>query len=297
MANVTVKNKQNTSFNHSYKTHNKRVNFLCYALLIVLSIIWILPILWILLTSFRQEPGSFTPYFLPKALTLDNYIKLFTETNQFYFLKWFGNTLFVAIFTCIISTFFVLSVSYTMSRLRFKARKGLMNFALILGMFPGFMSMIAVYYILKAFGISQSLLALILVYSGAAGLGFFIAKGFFDTVPKSLDEAATLDGATKWKIFWKITIPMSKPIIIYTILTSFMAPWIDYIFSSIIMGDNYDNYTIALGLYKMLEREFIDAFYTQFAAGAVIVSIPIAILFVCTQKFYVSGVTCGSVKG
>lgn len=278
-------------------TQRKIINTIIYIFLSVLALIWILPILWVILTSFREEPGSFTPYFLPKGYTFRNYINLFTDTATFNFPRWFLNTLFVSVVTCIISTFFVLSVSYTMSRLRFKMRKPLMNIALILGMFPGFMSMIAVYYVLKAFGIEQSLLALILVYSAGTGLGFYIAKGFFDTIPKALDEAAMLDGATRGRIFWKITLPMSKPIIIYTLLTSFTAPWIDYIFASVIMGDNYKNYTVALGLFKMLEKEFIHNFYTQFAAGAIIVSIPIAILFISTQKFYVGGVVGGAVKG
>jgi arabinogalactan oligomer/maltooligosaccharide transport system permease protein len=171
-----------------------------------------------------------------------------------------------------------------------------MNIALVLGMFPGFMSMIAVYYILKGLNMTQSLLALILVYSGGAGLGFYIAKGFFDTIPKAIDESAWLDGASKWQVFTRITIPLSKPIIIYTILTSFMAPWADYIFVSVIMGDNYNNYTVALGLYKMLEKEFIDIWYTRFAAGAVVVSIPIALLFIILQKYYVEGIS-GAVKG
>lgn len=283
--------------NSSAKKRQKGGTIVSYIVLIILSIIWVFPIFLLILTSFREEPGSFTPYFLPKGYTLDNYIRLFTETDQFYYGKWFMNTLFVAVITCIISTFFVLSVSYTMSRLRFKMRKPLMNIALILGMFPAFMSMIAVYYILKGFGITQSLAALILVYSCSSGLGFYIAKGFFDTVPKSFDEAAILDGATRWQVFWKITIPMSKPIIIYTILMSFMGPWVDYIFASVIMGDKYENYTIALGLFKMLEREFISTYYTRFAAGGVLVSIPIAILFIATQKFYVSGITSGAVKG
>ncbi len=285
------------SLNKDYKKGRKIRSVIGHIFLGVLSVVWLFPIAWLVMTSFRQEPNSFTPYFFPKGYTFDNYIKLFTETEQFYFGKWFMNTLFVAVFTCIISTFFVLSVSYTMSRLRFKLRKPMMNIALVLGMFPSFMSMIAVYYILKGFGITQSLSALIVVYSAATGLGFYVAKGFFDTIPKSFDEAATLDGASKWQIFWKITIPMSKPIIIYTILTSFMSPWVDYIFASVIMGDNYNNYTIALGLYKMLEREFINTFYTRFAAGAVLVSIPIALLFIFTQKFYVSGIASGSVKG
>ncbi len=275
----------------------KIVNTAVYIFLSALALIWILPILWVIITSFREEAGSFTPYFLPRGYTLQNYVNLLTENTDFNFTRWFFNTLLVSSVTCIVATFFVLSVSYTMSRLRFRMRKPLMNIALVLGMFPGFMAMIAVYYVLKAFGIEQSLLALILVYSAGTGLGFYVAKGFFDTIPRALDEAAMLDGASRGQIFWKITLPMSKPIIIYTLLTAFTAPWIDYIFASVIMGDNYENYTVALGLFKMLEKEFIHNYYTQFAAGAVIVSIPIAILFISTQKFYVGGVTGGSVKG
>lgn len=195
-----------------------------YIGLTILSIIWLFPIFWVVLASFRAEKGSYTPYFFPKGYTLDNYRRLLFETDQFFFGRWFGNTLFVAIFSCIISTVFVLCVAYVMSRLRFRMRKPMMNIALILGMFPGFMSMIAVYYILKGIGISQSLLALILVYSGGAGAGFFVQKGFFDTIPKATEEAAYLEGATKIQVFTKIILPLSKPIIVNTILTSFMGP-------------------------------------------------------------------------
>ncbi|MBE5962704.1 MAG: sugar ABC transporter permease [Lachnospiraceae bacterium] len=267
-----------------------------YIILITMSIIWILPILWVILTSFRGESGSYTPYFWPKSFTVDNYVKLFTETDQFFFLRWFGNTFIVAVCSCIISTFYVLSTAYVFSRLRFKVRKAFMNVLLILGMFPGFMSMIAVYYILKGLGLSQTLAALVLVYSGGAALTYYIAKGFFDTIPKALDEAAIIDGATRWGVFTKITMPLSKPIIIYTILTSFTAPWMDFIFAKVIMGDNYANYTVALGLWTMLQKEFITTWYTRFAAGAVVVSIPIALLFIVMQKYYVEGLS-GSVKG
>lgn len=278
------------------KSRKKASNFTSYIVLILLSLIWLFPVFWVVLTSFRGEKGSFMPYFWPKSFTTNNYIKLFTDTQQFYYGKWFMNTLIVAIFSCILSTFYVLGISYAISRLRFKMRKPFMNLALVLGMFPGFMSMIAVYYILKGLNITQSLLSLVLVYSGGAGLGFYIAKGFFDTIPKAIDEAAWIDGASKWKVFTRITIPLSKPIIIYTILTSFIAPWTDYIFVSVIMGDNYSKYTVALGLYKMLEREFITTWYTRFAAGAVIVSIPISILFIIMQKYYTEGIS-GAVKG
>ena len=264
--------------------HNRKKSgkaLIAHAGLVLLSILWLFPVFWVVMASFREEGGSYTPYFFPKGYTINNYVRLFTENEQFYFAKWFGNTFLVAVCSCLISTIFVLSVSYVMSRLRFRQRKTFMNIALILGMFPGFMSMIAVYYILKGIGISQSLLALILVYSGGSGAGFFVAKGFFDTVPKAVEEAAIVEGASRLQIFVKIIIPLSKPIIVYTILTSFLAPWMDYIFSSVILGDNYNNYTVALGLSKMLEREFISAYFTRFAAGCVCVSIPIAALFIC----------------
>jgi arabinogalactan oligomer/maltooligosaccharide transport system permease protein len=222
---------------------------------------------------------------------------LFTDNQLFDFGRWYANTLIVAIFTMILSTLFVLMVAYALSRLRFKARRPLMNIILILGMFPGFMAMIAIYYIIKASGLSQSLFALVLVYSGGAGLGYYIAKGFFDTIPKSLDEAALIDGATKNDIFWKIILPLSRPIIIYTVLVSFLAPWMDFIFVSVIMRDNYNNYTVALGLWKMLNREFVFTYFTRFAAGSILVAIPISVLFIIMQKFYVEGVTGGSVKG
>lgn len=267
-----------------------------YIVLVIMSIIWLFPIAWVILISFRAEPGSYTSYFWPRQLTLKNYVVLLTDTSQFHYLKWFGNTLFVAVCSCILSTFIVLSTAFTLSRIRFQGRKTFMNLLLILGMFPGFMSMIAVYYILKGMGLTQSLIALILVYAGGGALSYYIAKGFFDTIPKALDEAACIDGATKWQVFIKVTIPLSKPIIIYTVLTSFMGPWADFIFAKVIMGDNYENYTVALGLFTMLERANIDTWYTRFAAGAVLVSIPIAVLFISLQKYYVEGLS-GSVKG
>jgi arabinogalactan oligomer/maltooligosaccharide transport system permease protein len=234
---------------------------------------------------------------LPQGYTLSNYTRLFTETAQFNYPRWFLNTFLVAVFTCLFATLLVLMISYTFSRLRFKSRKLYMNIGLILGMFPGFMTMIAVYHILKAIGLYQSHISLVLMYSTTASLSYFIAKGFFDTIPRALDEAATIDGATRNQIFWKITLPISKPIVIYTALTSFLAPWVDFIFASVIMKDNYDKYTLAVGLYRMLERENIYEYFTRFCAGAVLVSIPITILFIFFQKYYVSGVTGGATKG
>ena len=276
------------------------VNTACHILLAILSVIWVLPIGYIILTSFRKESGSYKTYIFPKEYTLDNYINLFHGNNIINFNKWFLNTLIIAIFSTLLSAFFVLCVSYVMSRLRFKMRKPFLNIALILGMFPGFMSMIAVYYILKGLNLLETgvlkQVALVLVYSGGAGLGFYMAKGFFDMIPRTIDEAAYIDGATKWDSFLHITIPMSKPIITYTLITSFMGPWVDYIFAKVIMGNETPYYTIAIGLWTMLEKEYIEYYYTQFYAGCVIISIPISILFLLTQKCYVEGVS-GAVKG
>jgi len=272
-------------------------NVIAHVFLTILSIIWILPIAWLILRSFQGEKGAFISTVLPQSYTVSNYTRLFTETQSFNYPRWYLNTFLVAIFTCALSTMLVLMISYTFSRLRFKSRKGFMNVGLILGMFPGFMTMIAVYHILKALDLYQSLISLVLVYSTTASLGYFVAKGFFDTIPIALDEAATLDGATKNQIFFKITLPMSQPIIIYTALISFMAPWVDFIFASVIMKDNYNKYTLAVGLFKMLDKENIYEFFTRFCAGAVLVAIPITILFVIFQRYYVEGVTGGATKG
>ena len=284
---------------HSAKKRRFINNTIVHVILAVLAVIWVFPIVWVILTSFRAEKGSYVSTFFPQSFTLDNYAKLFTDTTILNFPQMFMNTLFIAICSCILATFYVLAVSYCLSRLRFKMRKPYMNMAMILGLFPGFMSMVAVYFILKALGMTEGnliKLALILVYSGGAALSFQIAKGFFDTIPIAVDEAAILDGCTRWQIFTKITFPLSKPIVIYTVLTSFMAPWLDFIFAKVICRANADQYTIAIGLWRMLEKEYIDSWYTCFAAGAVVISIPIAALFLYMQRYYVDGLS-GAVKG
>ncbi len=274
-------------------------NTVVHIILAVLAAVWVFPIFWVVLTSFRAEKGSYVSSFFPKGYTLDNYIKLFTDTTILNFPKMFVNTLIIAVCSCLLSTLYTLAVSYCLSRLKFRLRKPYMNMAMILGLFPGFMSMVAVYFILKALGLSEGgliRLALILCYSGGAGLGFQIAKGFFDTIPLAIDEAALIDGCTRWQIFWRITLPLSKPVIVYTVLTAFIGPWVDFIFAKVICRANADYYTVAIGLWRMLEKEYIDNWYTSFAAGAVLISIPIAILFMFLQKYYVDGMS-GAVKG
>jgi arabinogalactan oligomer/maltooligosaccharide transport system permease protein len=290
----TKKNKKNAP------SMRKRItNLFVHLSLAVLAFIWLLPIIWIVLTSFRAEKGSYVNSFFPKSYTLNNYIKLFTDRTVLNFPRMFTNTLIIAIFTCLISTFFVVSVAYSLSRMRFKMRKPYMNMAMILGLFPGFMSMIAQYYLLKTMGLTEGgmiRIALIIAYSACAGMGFQIAKGYLDTIPKSIDEAAIMDGASQWQVFTQIIMPLSKPIIIYTTLTSFIAPWVDFIFANVLCGANSKQFTVAIGLWNMLQKEYIHQWYTAFAAGAVVISIPIAIIFLLMQKYYVEGVS-GAVKG
>lgn len=293
--------KKNNKFSRA-KVGRFTRNSLVHILLGVLSVIWLFPIFWVIMTSFRVEnngTSSYTSYFFPKELGFDNYVKLFTETDLLNFPQMFMNTLIIAIFSCVISTFFVLSVAYCMSRLRFKLRKPFMNLAMILGLFPGFMSMIAIYYILKSIGLTEGSMirvAMVLVYAGGSGMGFYVAKGFFDTIPKSLDEAALIDGATKWQVFTRVTMPLSKPIIVYTVLSSFMGPWVDFIFAKVICRTQKEYYTVSIGLWNMLEKEYVHQFFTRFAAGAVCVSIPIAIVFLLMQGCYKEGMS-GAVKG
>ncbi len=283
----------------SAKAAKLRNNIIVHTVLAILAAIWVFPVLWVVMTSFRAEKGSYVSTFFPQSFTFDNYIRLFTDTTVLNFPQMFMNTLIIAICSCILSSFYVLSASYCLSRIHFRMRKPFMNMAMVLGLFPGFMSMIAVYFILKAVGLSEGSmirLALILCYSGSAALSFQIAKGFFDTTPYAIDEAALIDGCTRGQIFTKITLPLSKPIVIYTVLTAFIGPWVDFIFAKVICRANSDQYTVAIGLWKMLEKEYIDSWYTCFAAGAVLISIPIALLFLKLQKYYVDGMA-GAVKG
>lgn len=274
-------------------------NSLVHILLAVLAFVWLSPIMWVVMTSFRAEKGAYFKTLIPKAWTFNNYIKLWTDTGVLNFPQMFLNTFIIACVVCVIASIFVLSVAYSMSRLRFKMRKTFMNIAMILGLFPGFMSMVATYYILKALNLSEGSMiriALIIVYSAGTGVGFYIAKGFFDTIPKALDEAAIIDGATRFQVFTRITVPLSKPIIVYTVLTSFIGPWVDFVFAKVICRAEMSQYTVAIGMWKMLEKEYLVNWFTPFCAAAVCISIPISALFLIMQKYYVEGMA-GAVKG
>ena len=270
-----------------------------HALLAALAAIWLVPVVWLVCTSFSTNEGRNILRFFPEGWTLSNYVRLFSDTDSVSnFPAWFANTFIVACFTCAVSSLFVLMVAYVMSCMRFNGRKALMNAGVLLGLFPGFLTMICIYYILKELGLIDTHLGLILVYAGSSGLGYLIAKGFFDTIPHSMIDAAKLDGANEAKVFWKVILPLSRPIIVYTVISSFLTPWMDFIFSNIIIKSRLSqDWTVAVGLFNMLNKSSVNTYFSRFCAGGVLVSIPISVLFIIMQKFYVESVTGGSVKG
>lgn len=279
------------------KKASRRIgNTVIYIILIAITIIWLFPFVGIVLESFKTETNMQTPYLFPKDFGFDHYIKLFKETD---FLLWFKNTAIMGVATAIFQTFFILSMSYVLSRLRFKGRKALMNSMLILGMFPGFLTMILIYKVFSDLGLTMQMapLGLIIVYCASSGMGYYVSKGFFDTIPKSLDEAARVDGATRWQVFYKVIMPMSKPIVIYTILMGFMAPWGDFMLASYLVHENSQGMSVAVGMYEWLSRTNMNTHYTMFCAAGVIVAIPVVTVFLFLQKYYVEGVTGGAVKG
>lgn len=286
----------------SYKQKQRISNGIAYAVLILISIIWLFPFVGLVLQSFRSydpavEYGGMVNYLIPKHFSLDNYKFLFSgQTN---FLKWYGNTLTIAIFVAVLQTIIILCVSYALSRMRFRGRTFLMRFWLILGMFPGFLTMICLYFLLKQFGLTQAgaIPGLILVSVASSGMGYYVCKGYFDTIPKALDEAARIDGATRARVFFTMTLPMSKPIIIYTALVAFMAPWCDYIFASYIAFGHDSSYNVAVGMTRWVWTNDYQGYFTRFCAGGVLVAVPVTILFMALQKYYVEGVTGGAVKG
>ncbi|SOC03811.1 sugar ABC transporter permease [Pseudobutyrivibrio ruminis] len=270
-----------------------------HVFLAILAFIWLIPVFWLVVTTFSTQKGINTNHFFPAHWTLANYHQLFFEPDSTAnFPAWFKNSMIIGVFSCLVSSIFVIMTAYAFSFIEFKGRKKLMSFSLILGMFPGVLSMIAMYFILKMLGLTDSVVGLIILYSGASGLGYLILKGFFDTIPVSLHEAAKLEGASEATIFAKIVVPLSKPMIVYTVINSFLNPWMDFVMVRLmIKSKDASDWTMALGLFNLLQRALVNQYFTYFCCGGLMIAVPISILFIIMQKFYVEGVTGGAVKG
>jgi arabinogalactan oligomer/maltooligosaccharide transport system permease protein len=278
-------------------TASRRIsNTFVYILLVLMTVVWLFPFFGITMESFKVNTGGMDGRLFPEKFGFDNYIRLFTKTD---FLKWFTNTAIMGAATAFFQTIFVLAMSYTLSRLRFKGRKLLMNLMLILGMFPGFLTLVLIYKVFSDWGLTMEMapVGLIVVYCASSGMGYYISKGFFDTIPKSLDEAARVDGATRMQVFYKVIMPLSGSIIIYTLLMGFMAPWGDFMMAKYIAHARSEGFNVAVGMWSWLDKTVINANYTMFCAAGVVVAVPVTILFLLLQKYYVEGVTGGAVKG
>lgn len=265
-----------------------------YFILVLLCVIWLVPFIYLLCQSFATE--YVYSAFFPTEFTFENYIQLFIDP-AYPFWRWWLNTFIIACFVAVLQTVLVLMTSYALSRLRFKSRKSLMKMILVIGMFPGFLGMVVNYFILQMLNLNASIFGLILIYIAGSMMNYYIAKGFFDTISKSLDEAAMIDGASRNTIFWKIILPLSKPIVVYTVLMAFTAPWGDFMMASYIAQGNTELFNVAVGLQQMLSLAQINKYFPVFCAGGVLVSLPIMILFFWLQKYYVEGITGGAVKG
>ncbi|CAH1197911.1 Maltose/maltodextrin transport system permease protein MalG [Paenibacillus plantiphilus] len=265
-------------------------------LFLAIVVCWSLyPAAWVVLSSFKPGKSLYSESFIPKSLTLDHYTELF-QSGSLMFSTWYMNTFKVAIFSMLLSTFLVTITAYALSRFRFPGRKASLTLVLVLGMFPGFMSMVAVYILLMQLGLLDTHMALVIVYSfGSIIFNLFVAKGFFDTLPKGIEEAARIDGASNFRVFTSIMLPLSKPMLVFVALTTFTGAWVDFIFASLVLRSK-EKWTVAVGLYDMV-NSYQNAYFTLFAAGAVFIAIPITILFMYLQRYFVDGLTAGANKG
>lgn len=265
--------------------------FFTYLGLIVIAFVFAFPVLWLILASFSESGSMYTfKGFFPSSYSTETFVKLFTDTTMYDYPKWFLNTLIIAVCSAVLGGLLVILTAYVMSRFRFNGRKAIMKITMVLGMFPSFMAMTAVYLLMTQFDMINSLWGLVLIYSAGAPMGYLTQKGFFDTIPNSMYEAARIDGASNLKVFIKITLPIAMPMIVYTLITSFTWPWSDFILPKLLLK-NKDLYTVAVGLMSLGDTEF-----ARFAAGSVFIAVPIIILYFCLVKYMVNGLTAGAVK-
>ena len=263
-----------------------------YALLIFMALLVLTPIVWIIGASVNPMSSLLSATAFPENPTVLHYVKLIKETK---FVYWYANTLKIALINMAISVVLTSMTSYVFSRFRFKGKRAGLLSILILQMFPSFMGMMATYNILWQLNLLDTHFGLILTYAaGQVPYNTWLVKGYLANIPRSLDEAAKLDGASNLRIFTQIVLPLMKPILIFVALSQFITPWMDFIFPRMILSSP-EKKTLAIGLYDMINANTNNNF-TTFAAGAILVAVPITILYVCLQKYLIQGVTAGANK-
>ena len=280
---------------HSSKAQHRALMVGIYVLLILIAALMLIPFIWMLSASFKLNKDVFTfPIeWIPSNPRPQNYVDIWTRIPLLTFI---GNTAKLTIIVTLLQLFTSSFAAYAFAKLQFKGKNVLFLGYIATIALPWQAYMVPQFMMLRSWGLNNTHLAIILLQAFSA-FGVFLMKQFYEGVPSELCEAARIDGLSEYGIWARIMLPLSKPIIVYTAMTAFMAPWADFIFARVIMGDNYEKYTVAVGLYTMLSRELIDRYFTQFAAGAVLIAVPITLLFIILQRFYVEGITGGAVKG
>ena len=265
---------------------------LVYAMLIIMALVVLVPIVWIVGSSFNDQSSLLSATAFPENPTVSHYVELIRETK---FLNWYANTLKIAVVNMAISVVITSLTAYVFSRFKFKGKKTGLLSILILQMFPSFMGMMATYNILWQLNLLNTHFGLILTYAaGQIPYNTWLVKGYLSNIPRSLDDAARLDGASNLRIFGQIILPLMKPILIFVALNQFISPWMDFIFPRMILSSP-EKKTLAIGLYDMINSNTNNNF-TTFAAGAVLVALPITVLYVCLQKYLIQGVAAGANK-
>ncbi|MGL4510483.1 sugar ABC transporter permease [Cetobacterium sp.] len=264
-----------------------------HILLIIIALCVLIPVIWIVLSSLQEGNSLFSSTLIPKKLTIKHYINLFKETD---FPLWYWNTFRIAVANMCISVVITTLTAYVFSRYKFKGKKAALITVLVLQMFPSFLAMTAIFILLSKLNLLDTFTGLILVYSaGQVPYNSWLVKGYFDGIPKTLDEAARVDGAGHMTIFLKIILPLAKPIIVLVAITNFMGPWFDFIFPQLVLRSQ-NKRTLAMGIFDWIQKGANDNF-TMFAAGAILVAVPITILYMFLQKHIVKGLSAGAVKG
>ncbi|MCK0470286.1 sugar ABC transporter permease [Halalkalibacter sp. APA_J-10(15)] len=266
-----------------------------YLIIITMFVVIGYPLLWTIGLSLNPGTSLYGASMIPENWSLDHYKWLFFDPRSNY-LTWYKNTLIVATATSLLSVVFVSLTAYAFSRYRFVGRKNGLYAFLLLQMFPVLMAMVALYILLNTVNLLDTLTGLIIIYAGGAiPMNAFLVKGYFDTIPRELDESAKIDGAGHFRILFTIMLPLAKPILAVVALFNFMAPFMDFILPRIILRSP-ENFTLALGLFNFVNDQFANNF-TRFAAGAILIAIPIAAVFLFLQRYLISGLTAGATKG
>jgi arabinogalactan oligomer/maltooligosaccharide transport system permease protein len=275
----------------AYKIKKVLGTLFIYLDLIIVAVVVIYPLLWVIGTSLNSRAGV-TGSIIPANPTLDNYIRLFTKTK---YGSWYLNTLIVAILTTIFSIVLHTMTAFVFARFRFRGRKMGLLFVMILQLFPSFMGLTALYMVALNFGMLNNLMMLVIIYvAGGIPQNIWLVRGYMLNIPRSLDEAAFIDGASKVQLFFNVILPLSLPIITFITVTSFMGPWMDYMLPRYLINQN-EKRTLAIGLFDMISGTNNDV--TTFCAGSVLVAIPITCLYMVFQKFLLEGLMAGANKG